>query len=149
MSKRISVVISQGQSKNPAKRNLEESLVTGLLMESGIDVTVVPHLYDLKPDGTGMLAMKGISGNLIVLSWLYERAAHWVLDRNGIHGHVGQIELRNEADDEEDEEEVPEEPKDRLIDARQIPNRNIYCLDLRVSNRPEDFIADFDLSIIT
>ena len=56
MANRISVVVSQGQSENPAKRNLEESLITNLMMEPGIDVTVVPHLYDLKPDGTGMLA---------------------------------------------------------------------------------------------
>ena len=68
------------------KRNLEESIVTSLMMEPGIDVTVVPHLYDLKADGTGMLALKSISGNMVLLSWLFERAAHWVLDRNGIHG---------------------------------------------------------------
>ena len=31
MAKRISVVVSQGQSQNPAKRNLEESIVTALM----------------------------------------------------------------------------------------------------------------------
>ena len=99
MAKRISVVVSQGQSQNPAKRKLEESLVTNLMMESGIDVTVIPHLYDLKPDGTGMLALKSVSGNMIVLSWLFERAAHWILDRNGIHGHVGEVELKQDEEE--------------------------------------------------
>ena len=35
MAKRLSVVLSQGQSGNPAKRQLEEELVTELLFESG------------------------------------------------------------------------------------------------------------------
>lgn len=145
MAKRISVVVSQGQSQNPAKRNLEEEIVTLLMMESGIDVTIIPHLYDLKADGTGMLALKSLSGNMIVLSWLFERAAHWILDRNGVNGHVGQVELQNEAsDDEEDggEDDASQEEKERVIDSRKIPNRNIYCLDLRVSNKAADFVAE-------
>lgn len=146
MAKRISVVVSQGQSQNPAKRNLEESIVTALMMESGVDVTVIPHLYDLKPDGTGMLALKSLSGNMVVLSWLFERASHWLLDRNGVHGRVGEVELTSESDDaEEDEElkaEIEEDEKERVIDSRTIPNRNIYCLDLRVSNKAEDYVAE-------
>ena len=58
MAKRIAVVVSQGQSQNPAKRGLEEDLVAALLMEPGIDVTVIPNLYDLAPDGTGMVHEK-------------------------------------------------------------------------------------------
>ena len=81
MPKRIAVVISQSPSKNPAKRKLEEDIVMGLMLEPGIDVTMVPNLYDIKPDSTAMLALKGISGNVVVCSWLFERATHWVLDR--------------------------------------------------------------------
>lgn len=144
MAKRISVVVSQGQSQNPAKRDLEESIVTQLIMESGIDVTVVPHLYDLTADGTGMLAMKSINGNMVVVSWLFERAAHWILDRNGIHGMVGHVELKADVTDDDDAEAAAEEPeeKERVIDSRVIPNRNIYCLDLRVSNKPADFVKE-------
>ena len=54
MAKRLSVVVSQSPSKNPAKRKLEEDIVAGLLFENGIDVTIVPNLYDIKPDSTGM-----------------------------------------------------------------------------------------------
>ena len=90
MAKRISVVISQGQSQNPAKRNLEEEIVAGLLMEQGLDVTIVPHLYDLKSDSTGILALQGIGTDIVLFSWLYPRAAHWLLDQNDIRGHFNE-----------------------------------------------------------
>lgn len=144
MAKRISVVVSQSPSKNPAKRKLEEDIVTGLLFENGIDVTVVPNLYDIKPDSTGMLALKQVGGNMIVCSWLFERAAHWVLDRNGIHGHVGQVLLQNEDEDDEDENDMPseEDDKSRVIENRELPNRKIYCLDLKTTNRAAEFIEE-------
>ena len=94
MAKRISVVVSQSPSKNPAKRKLEEDIVAGLLFENGIDVTIVPNLYDIKPESTGMLALRQIAGNVVVVSWLFERAAHWILDRNAITGHVGEVLLK-------------------------------------------------------
>lgn len=139
MAKRIAVVVSQGQSANPAKRQLEEDIVAGLLMEPGIDVVVIPHLYDLKPDGTGMLALRGIMGNMIVLSWLYDRAARWTLDRFGIRGKEGLTTIKAEDDDEDadDEEDQADESaaangKERVSDTREVPNRKIYCVDLRV-----------------
>src|SRR6185436_17895043 len=106
--KRIAVVVSQGQSANPAKRQLEEDIVAGLLMEPGIDLVVIPHLYDLKADDTGLLALRGIMGNMVVLSWLWERGARWTLDRFGIRGREGLTTIKA-ADDEEDEENDDEE----------------------------------------
>ena len=145
MAKRISVVVSQGPSKNPVKRKLEEDIVAGLLFENGIDVTVVPNLYDIKADGTGMLALKSINGNMIVCSWLFERAAHWVMDRNDISGHVGKVLLEN--DDEEEDGDQPDdseetEAKTTVVSKREIPNRKIYCLDLKASTRADDFIEE-------
>src|SRR5438034_10973154 len=105
MVKRIAVVVSQGQSANPAKRQMEEDIVGGLLMEPGIDVVVIPHLYDLKSDGTGLLALQGIKGNMIVLSWLYERGARWTLDRFGICGHEGLTTIKMADDDEQQDED--------------------------------------------
>src|SRR5271154_5611361 len=105
MASRLTIVISQGQSNNPAKRRLEEALVGTLLMEPGLEVTVIPNLYDLAPDGTGMLCLQGITGDVVVLSWLFARAAHWTLDRNGIRGRVGQVLLANDASEEEEEEQ--------------------------------------------
>ena len=140
MAKRIAVVVSQGQSNNPVKRDVEEEIVAALMMEPGIDVTVIPHLYDLKPDGTGMVALAGIAGNMIILSWLYERAARWVLDRNGICGHVGESHIQHE--DEDEEQADVEDDKDRVIEQREIPNRKIYCLDLQVENSPQPYIEE-------
>lgn len=143
MAKKITVVISQGQSANPVKRKLEEDLVAGLLFERGIEVTVIPHLYDLAPEGTGMLCLQSIPGDMIVLSWLYPRAAHWTLDRNGIRGRVGKILLESEAEDEEsDEEEVEDSDKARVVDSRPTPNRTIYCLDLRARSEVAPFFAE-------
>ena len=141
MAKRISVIVSQSQSKNPAKRKLEEDIVMGLMMEPGVDVTVVPHLYDLKADDTGMLALKRISGNMVICSWLFERAAHWILDRNAIHGHVGEVTLRDD-DLEDGEDEAVDEKKDRVVDARETPDRKIYCLDLRISNKAQTYVTE-------
>jgi NAD-dependent dihydropyrimidine dehydrogenase PreA subunit len=145
MAKRISVVVSQSPSKNPAKRKLEEDIVAGLLFENGIDVTIVPNLYDIKPDGTGMLALQSINGNVVVCSWLFERAAHWILDRHAIHGHVGEVLLKNEDEDDEDEESDQEpaaDAKQRVIETRDIPNRKIYCLDLKISNQAADYVEE-------
>jgi NAD-dependent dihydropyrimidine dehydrogenase PreA subunit len=146
MAKRIAVVVSQGQSAAPAKRQLEEEIVAALLMEPGIDVVVVPHLYDLKPDGTGILALRGIMGNMIVLSWLYERGARWTLDRARIRGREG-LTLIKGADDEEEDDEDSEataeaDDKARVVNTLDIPNRKIYCLDLRVHNSPQPYIDE-------
>ena len=143
MPKRIAVVVSQSQSKNPARRKLEEDIVAELIVEPGVDVTIVPNLYDLAAGGTGMLALKGISGNMIVCGWMFERAGHWILDRNGIHGHVGPVMLRNEdEEDDESSEEGDDEEKHRVIDDREIPHRKIYVLDLRISNKAKVFVEE-------
>ena len=142
--KRISVVLSQGQSQNPAKRQLEEDIVAGLLMEPGIDLVVVPHLYDLRADGTGMLALQGIGGNMILLGWLFERAIRWTLDRFGIRGQEGMTLLKSDDEDEDEEGEEPtaDDDKERVIDSRPIPNRRIYCLDLRISTKAQEYIDE-------
>jgi NAD-dependent dihydropyrimidine dehydrogenase PreA subunit len=150
MARRVAVIVSQGQSQNPAKRNLEEDIVTQLMFEPGIDVTVIPHLYDLSPDSTGMLALEGVRGDMIVLSWLFERAAHWTLDRNGIHGRIGTVLLASESDEDdeeaaEDEEEKSDEPvveKTRVINGRALPDRRIYCLDLRTHAKADPYVGE-------
>src|SRR5438094_10217339 len=109
---RLTVVLSQAQGKNPTRRGLEESIVAALLLEPGLDVSVVPYLYDLDADHTGRLFLESITGDVVVLSWLYPRAAFWLLDRDGIKGHLGETQLKPPADDiDEDEEGEPEPPK--------------------------------------
>jgi Pyruvate/2-oxoacid:ferredoxin oxidoreductase delta subunit len=136
---RVTVVLSQAQGKHPAKRALEESVVAALLMEPGLDVSVIPHLYDLHAEHTGRLFLESVTGDLVLLTWLYPRAAFWVLDRDGIKGRWGESQLRP-ADDDEDEDGTPEPPKG--IGALKVPDRTIYCLDLRNRNHHEPFVEE-------
>lgn len=141
MSRKLTVVISQAPGKNPAKRSLEESLAAALLVEPGIDLSIVPNLYDMGPDHTGRLFLEGIRGDMVVLSWLYPRAAFWLLDRDGIKGHFGETHLRPADDEDDTPQEEPERP-DAIGAAGTIPNRYIYTLDLRDSNRYETYLTE-------
>ncbi len=126
---RLTVVLSQGQGKNPAKRALEESIAAALILESGLDVSIIPYLYDLGPDHTGRLFLESVKGDMVVLSWMFPRAAFWLLDRINIKGQFVESLLKS-ADAEEDEEDnEPEPPKG--IGAVGVSDRRIYCLDLR------------------
>ena len=156
MARKINVVVSQGQSAHPAKRQLEEELVAALLVEPGVDVTVIPHLYDLEPEGTGILALSGISADMVVVSWLYSRAAHWVLARNAISGRLGRTLLVAEMDESRDALESDdlenaeagdaEDARHALAgqsdNAASADGRTIYHLDFRVSSRVEDFVNE-------
>jgi NAD-dependent dihydropyrimidine dehydrogenase PreA subunit len=156
MAKRLTVVVSQGQSANPAKRKLEEDIVGGLLFQQGVEVTVIPNLYDLTPDGTGMLCLQGIAGDMVLCSWLFPRAAHWILERNGIHGQIGTTLLKTESGDDEDDEEgqgesnressngdgesaTDDKPR---VGLRHDTGRTIYCLDLRTHDTAQTFLDE-------
>jgi hypothetical protein len=151
MAKRLTVVVSQGQSASPEKRGLEEALVGALLMESGVEVTVVPNLYDLSPGSTGMLCLEGISGDMVVASWLFPRAAHWTLDRGGIKGHMGKtlLEQEDEADDELADDETAAAQQDGedgddhdRVGGRNLPDRTIYHLHLSAHKNAEPLVAE-------
>ncbi len=141
---RLTVVLSQAAGKHPAKRSLEESIVAALIMESGLEVSVVPNLYDLGPDHTGRLFLDAVKGDLVVISWLYPRAAFWLMDRDGIKGHLGEVQLKPPKDEDEDEDEKqPEEERPPAIGPTgTIPDRHIYCLDLRDSNKHELYVEE-------
>jgi Pyruvate/2-oxoacid:ferredoxin oxidoreductase delta subunit len=139
---RLTVVLSQAQGKNPAKRALEEAIVAALIMEPGLDVSVVPYLYDLPADHTGRLFLESVQGDMALLGWMYSRAAFWLLDRDGIKGNFGESLLKPPADEDADEDEdgQPEPPKG--IGAVNVPDRHIYCLDLRDFNSHEPYVEE-------
>ena len=141
---KVTVVISQAQGRNPIRRQLEEDIATALIAEAGVDVSLVPHLYDMSHDHTGMLFLRSVPGNVIVLSWLYERAIRWTLDRSGIRGREG-LTLLKSADDEPDEDLDDDEAADRQskgIGSTSVPNRKVYCIDLRCSEKSEEYIRE-------
>ncbi len=133
---KITVVIAQHQGKNPAKRELEEELAARLLMEPDFDCSLVPHLYDMSHDHTGMLFLRSVPGDVVLLSWLYPRAAFWTLDRAGVTGKFGHTLLVPEDDDEIDSEDAPPEPTGRES------NRTITCIDLRNESDPEAYLDE-------
>jgi NAD-dependent dihydropyrimidine dehydrogenase PreA subunit len=142
---RVTVVLSQAPGKHPARRALEESVVAALLLEPDLEVSVVPNLYDLGPDHTGRLFLESVKGDMVVLSWLYPRAAFWLLDRAGIKGHFGEMQLKPPADDEDEPDAEADTPVDRpepIGPAGAIPDRHIYTLDLRDSNKHEAFVQE-------
>src|SRR5436305_14381439 len=130
---RLTVVLSPAPGKHPAKRALEESLAAALLMEPGLDVSIVPHLYDLDEKHTGRLFLESVGGDMVVLSWHFPRAAFWLLDRDGIKGQFGETKLKPPADEDEDEaaEETPVDKPAAIGAAGAIPNRHVHRLDLR------------------
>jgi Pyruvate/2-oxoacid:ferredoxin oxidoreductase delta subunit len=127
---RLTVVLSQAQGKNPTKRALEESITAALIMEPGLDVSIVPYLYDLDANHTGRLFLESVQGDMVVLAWMYPRAAFWLLDRDGVRGHYSENQITPPAE-EEDQDEVAEVEPTKGIGSVAVPDRHIYCLDLR------------------
>ena len=113
--KHLTVVLSQAQGKNPARRALEESIAATLLMEPGIDLSIVPYLYDLDARHTGRLFLESVQGDMVVLAWMYPRAAFWLLDRDGIKGKQGESLLKPPVD--ADEDEAGKHGDERTVDA--------------------------------
>jgi NAD-dependent dihydropyrimidine dehydrogenase PreA subunit len=141
---RLTVVLSQAPGKHPAKRSLEESIVAALLLEPDLEVSVVPNLYDLGPDHTGRLFLGSVKGDVVVLSWLYPRAAFWLLDRDGIKGHFGETQLKPPSDEDEEESktDTPVDQPEAIGPAGEIPDRHIYTLDLRDFNKHEPYVGE-------
>ena len=141
---KVTVVISQSPGRNPMRRQLEEDIATALIAEPGVDVSLVPHLYDMSQDHTGMLFLRSVPGNLIVLGWLYERAIRWTLDRASVRGHEG-LSLLKSADEESADDDVDDEESQRVyhgIGSDGVPDRRVYCIDLRASESAVAFVRE-------
>ncbi|MGH7201816.1 MAG: ATP-binding protein [Planctomycetaceae bacterium] len=140
--KKLTVVISQSQGKNPIKRQLEEEIAAALLMDPDVDVSLVPHLYDMSADHTGMLFLRSVPGDMVVLAWLYPRGTQWVLDRQGVKGREGVSLIRSEEEDEDEPEPEPDAEESAGVGPRDVPNRTIYCIDLRASTDPQVYLDE-------
>ena len=131
MAGKLTVVLSQSQGKNPAKRALEEAIAADLLMDPAVDLSLVPHLVDMAADHPGLLYLRGVPGDAVILSWLYPRATFWTLDRQDVRGRFGVSLLHGF----EEEDETPAGRKDG-------PNRSLYCLDLRDGDDPTEYLTE-------
>src|SRR5262245_32737680 len=137
--RKITVVLSQAPGKVPAKRHFEEEIAAALLLEPDVDVSIIPHLYDLPADDTGLLFLRGVASDMIVVAWLYPRATRWVLDRQHVKGRIGLSQFDLDEQSEDDEEDAPEP---NGIGATDVPNRSIFCLDLRSHAEASKYIDE-------
>ena len=138
----IAVIISEGQSNNPVKRKLETDIAARVAADPRFELVVAPNLYDLKAEGEGVSKLKAFDGDMIILTWMYSRAAHWMLNRAGIAGQEGQSLLTYGDDEDQEEPNSEEDEKPRVIDELALPQRRIYCIDLRASQNPEEFLTE-------
>ncbi|MFA7007070.1 MAG: ferredoxin family protein, partial [Verrucomicrobiia bacterium] len=116
----LTAIISRSPSQDPRKRELEEQILDALTREPDVTTVTMPHLYDLAEADA---VLRSATGPLLVLAWLYPRAIHWTLDRLGIKGQCGEMQLHR-ADSAE------ENPKGSAS-APNVPARTIWSLDLR------------------
>ncbi len=140
-SGQLTVIVSAGQSRNPEKRELEQAIAERACAFQGVQVLCIPHLYDLAKNGETYQSLRQLDGDLVLVTWLFTRAAHWILDRNGIRGQFGAVELVQEMD-EDDEHDQPELHDERITLAQPRPERTIYTLDFRASSEPQAFIDE-------
>lgn len=170
MENLLTVVFSRQRSSTPEGQAIEKAILKGLDRWPQLPVLVIPHLYDLLPNGMGFEALRGITTNMVVLSWLYPRAAFWVLQANGVRGQMGWTPLVPE----EELEPAPSLPRQNkpsgsvepagvsapgsaaiAVDQGQPSQtaepgqskqadtlRTIWCLDLRNPGAVEDYIAE-------
>ncbi|MCA9190346.1 MAG: ferredoxin family protein [Planctomycetales bacterium] len=142
---KLTAIVSSGQSRDPEKREFEQQIAIQLAGIEGVRVLQVPHLYDLNKDGTTWMALRKLNEDLVVISWLFGRAAHWVLDRNGVRGQTGDVQLAeefDESDSAEDENPDDELELERVTSSQPRPARKVYCLNFRHGNSPEQFVAE-------
>ena len=141
------VVVSQGQSRSPEKRSLEDSIATIAASLPNTMSLVVPHLYDLASDSQSVKKMREWTGPIVILSWLFDRAGFWVLDRHEIRGQHGEVLLLNldlvSDDDEEEETKEDEKAADRVANIAVRPTRKIYSIDMRSGSSGEVFATEF------
>ena len=130
MADSIPVILSKARPDRPDRARMDAQLVEGLSGRPGVELHVLPHVYDLAPDGPGVEFLRPISGPMIVLAWLYPRSTFWVLDAHGVRGRLGQA-----ASLAGDEPEPP--PQAKAPNAPDGPDRTIWCVDLRAHDRAE------------
>ena len=84
MAIRIPVVISQHERRSGSIADYEEQLITRIVMESGLDATLIADLKSIELDSTDHLCLEGLKGDFALATW---ESSHYVcshLHRLGI-----------------------------------------------------------------
>lgn len=132
MAHKVPVILCTDRTRRADRRRLERGLIEQLSQRSDVELRVLPHVYDLPPDGPGMARLQSISGDMVVLAWLYPRATFWVLDANEVRGRLG-------ATGSEQEEAGPAAT---AAESANLADRTLWCFDLRTHEQPEPFVEE-------
>ena len=84
MAIRIPVVISQHERRSGAIADYEEQLITRVVLESGLDATLIADLKSIKLDTTDHLCIEGLKGDFALATWETAEYACTHLHRLGI-----------------------------------------------------------------
>ena len=129
----LAVIVSRGQSRNPEKRAIEAAVVSAASELGSVQIFDVPHLYDLKFGSEILDQLRALDCDLVVASWLFPRAAHWLLDRVGVRGRSEPTAF-DDVDGDDMDEMVNEVKEPRVLELFPRRDRKIYCLDMRVAD---------------
>ncbi len=121
MSEMIPVILSEPRPGDAEQQELVDFITNALASRKSIDLTIIPHLYDLEPSGPTMEFLREIEGPMVVISWLYPRATFWTLRTAGLAGRFG------DGPDDRDEGE-----------------RTVWCLGMHARVDPKAIIDDVD-----
>ncbi len=69
MAIRIPVVISQHERRSGSVADYEEQLITSIVMESGLDATLIADLKSIELDNTDHLCVEGLKGDFALATW--------------------------------------------------------------------------------
>ena len=69
MAIRIPVVISQHERRSGSVADYEEQLITRIVMESGLDATLIADLKSIQLDTTDHLCIEGLKGDFALATW--------------------------------------------------------------------------------
>ena len=69
MAIRIPVVISQHERRSGSVADYEEQLITRIVMESGLDATLIADLKAIQLDTTDHLCIEGLKGDFALATW--------------------------------------------------------------------------------
>ncbi len=70
MAPRLTVIISQSSSGHAQARDVEEELLTQLLLAPGLDATLTASLDSIQPEHTDYLCLSGVTQSLALVSSL-------------------------------------------------------------------------------
>ena len=69
MAVRIPVVISQHERRSGSIADYEEQLITRIVMESGLDATLIAELNSIELETTDHLCIEGLKGDFALATW--------------------------------------------------------------------------------